>query len=452
MVLRESIYYIHLRQAYLLSPLYANRMSSRTVLYMQVPREYQSEIMLRRMLGDEVKNLWIVDDCSKVHKLVKQRDRVAMKLEEAETKIIKMANKERLKRLKKGSDQEPMQQHDDTNIESRDIAARWVSAKKRPTHRLKLPFGKKVDTIDWCRQELKTLIPKVKAAQDEMQEGEGKSIGAVFVEFYTQLQAQDAFQDLTHHQALHMAPRFIGVNPEEVIWENLRLHWASRVVRNIFTTAIVTFLLIFWAIPVAFVGTLSNIQALTQGDPTANPPKPPLLPWLGFINDIPSEILGVVQGLLPSVLLAALMALLPVFLYWMAKIAGKPTASTVELRVQNSYFVFQVIQVFLVTTISSGAAAAAIKIINDPTKATDLLAEDLPKASNFYISYFILQGLMIAGGAVAQVIDLLIYWTLGWLLDNTPRKKYERFVSLTGLSWGTEFPVYTLLTVICKLC
>ena len=36
MITRESIYYINLRQAYLLSPLYAARLSSRTVLYTSV--------------------------------------------------------------------------------------------------------------------------------------------------------------------------------------------------------------------------------------------------------------------------------------------------------------------------------------------------------------------------------------------------------------------------------
>lgn len=36
MITRESIYYINIRQAYLLSPLYAERLSSRTVLYCSV--------------------------------------------------------------------------------------------------------------------------------------------------------------------------------------------------------------------------------------------------------------------------------------------------------------------------------------------------------------------------------------------------------------------------------
>ena len=440
--MRESIYFINLRQAYLLSPLYANRMSSRTVLFTSVPKDYLDEGKLRRMLGKQVKNLWIANECEEIEKTVEERDKVAMKLEAAETKLVKTAVKARAKAMKKkGSHGSGTGEFaHDLDGESGSVAARWVQPKQRPTHRLKFLIGKKVDTINWCRSELERLVPKVNAMQDKYRRGEGTFIGSVFVEYYTQSEAQAAYQSIAHHQPLHMSPRFIGINPEEVIWKNLKIGWASRVIRNIATSAFVGALIIFWAIPVAFVGILSNISALSgNGSP---------IHFLGFIQKIPSVILGVVQGLLPSILLAVLMALLPIVLRWMARLAGKPTLSTVELRVQNSYFLFQVIQVFLVTTLTSGAASAGVKIFQNPSQATTLLAQSLPTASNFYISYFILQGLSISASALAQVVGVILFRLLGKVLDSTPRKMYKRFITLGGLGWGTVFPVYTLLTVI----
>ena len=62
------------------------------------------------------------------------------------------------------------------------------------------------------------------------------------------------------------------------------------------------------------------------------------------------------SGLLPVVLLAVLMALLPIILRAMAKLGGDPTKSAVELTVQNTYFAFQVVQVFLVATLGKHAA------------------------------------------------------------------------------------------------
>lgn len=442
MVARESIFYINLRQAYLLSPLYASRMSSRTVLFTSVPAEFQDEAKIRRMYGNKIKNLWIASDCSLVEDAVQERDKVAFKLEAAETKLVKLSNAARLKAAKKGASND--QEHlggvaGNGNGESGSAAARWIKPSQRPTHRLKPIIGKKVDTINWCRSELERLIPEINALQAKHRAGEGQFIPSVFIEFYTQAEAQSAYQSLAHHQPLHMSPRYIGINPEEVIWKNLQLKWASRIVRNIITTAFVVALVIFWAIPVAFVGAVSNISALIQ-----------IAPWLAWIDKIPSFLLGVIQGLLPAILLGVLMALLPIILRLMAKWGGCPTLSAVELRVQNSYFFFQVIQVFLITTVTSSAASAGGQIAKDPSSVTSLLAQDLPKASNFYISYFIVQGLSLSSGMVLQLVGVILFLVLGKILDTTPRKIYKRWATLSDPGWGTVVPVYTNLVVIGK--
>ena len=132
----------------------------------------------------------------------------------------------------------------------------------------------------------------------------------------------------------------------------------------------------------------------------------------------------------------------------MAKLGGVPTAAAVELRTQNFYFAFQVVQVFLVTTIASAASSAVSSIIQEPQKAADLLAKNIPRASNFYIAYFILQGLTFSSGALLQISGLIVSKILGKLFDNTPRKMYNRWSNLAGMGWGTVLPVLTNLCVI----
>ncbi|KAI9796523.1 MAG: hypothetical protein M1825_000611, partial [Sarcosagium campestre] len=444
MVTREHMFYINLRQAYLLSPLYSTRMSSRTVLFQSVPEQYLHEHKLRQMFGSAVKNLWIASDCKELEDLVKERDKVSMKLEGAEVKLIKLANAARLKSSKgKGaSDPESASSaptvDDQADGESGSVASKWVPEKNRPTHKLKFLIGKKVDTINWSRSELSTLIPKVEALQAKHRAGEAKHVGSVFIEFFTQAAAQDAVQSIAHHQPLHMAPRFVGISPEEVIWKNMRITWWERLIRVLLTTTFVVALVIFWAIPVAAVGAISNINKLTDK-----------VPFLKFITKIPPAILGVVTGLLPAVLLAVLMALLPIILRLAAKLGGAPSLSRVELVVQNSYFAFQVVQVFLVTTIAGSAASTVTKIIADPGSTPNLLATNLPSASNVYIAYFIVQGLTISSGALLQIVGLILSKVLGRLLDSTPRKIYKRWSTLSGLGWGTVFPLFTNMAVIC---
>jgi hypothetical protein len=308
LVTRESIYYINLRQAYAFSPAYAARMSSRTVMFTSVPKDYLEEKKLRRMFGVEhVKNVWVATDVSDLEEKVKDRDAAAMKLEGAETALIKKANAARLKALKKNGD--ASEEHldlptgDADAAESGSVASRWVQSKDRPTHRLKPLIGKKVDTIDWARSEIERLTPEIEELQAKHRAGDAKKVSAVFVEFFNQNSAQAAYQSVAHNMPLHMSPRYIGVDPTQIIWSNLRIVWWERIVRNFATIAFICALIIFWAIPVAFVGAISNIDGLIAK-----------FPWLSFINSVPKFIRGVITGLLPSVLMAVLMALLPIII------------------------------------------------------------------------------------------------------------------------------------------
>lgn len=88
-------------------------------------------------------------------------------------------------------------------------------------------------------------------------------------------------------------------------------------------------------------------------------------------------------------------------------------------------------------TLGSAASSVAAEIANNPAAATSVLAQQLPKASNFYLSYFILQGLGVVAGTLVGLTGLILFKVLGKLLDKTPRKMYERWVRLSSLGWGT---------------
>jgi hypothetical protein len=304
MITRESIFYINLRQAYLMSPAYSTKLSARTVLFTAVPDEYLNEAKLRAALGEHVVRVWFPTNTKELDELVEEREKTAFKLEGAETKLIKLANAARLKSIKKGAEH-----HEEENVGVEhdsapgSAAARWLTPKDRPTHKLKFLVGKKVDTISWSREELERLAPKIQEEQDRHRSGDAAKVRAVFVEFDSLREAQAAYQSLTHHQVLTMAPRYTGVHPLDVIWSNLKIRGWERFVRLAATIAFVVALIIFWSIPVAFVGAISNINYLIEK-----------LPWLSFINNLPAKLLGLITGLLPVVLLSLLMSLLPPFL------------------------------------------------------------------------------------------------------------------------------------------
>lgn len=199
MITRENIYFINLRQAYFFSPLYANRISSKTVLFTSVPEDYLDEARIRKMYGeDKVKNVWLVPDVDDLAKKVQERDKTAFRLEGAETKLIKVANAARVKSLKNGTNDEESHATPangaDVDGESGSVAAKWIKPSQRPTHRTKPLIGKKVDTINWSRGEIGRLNPEIEAMQAKLRAGDAKLMNSVFVEFYTQNEAQAAYQ------------------------------------------------------------------------------------------------------------------------------------------------------------------------------------------------------------------------------------------------------------------
>lgn len=106
---------------------------------------------------------------------------------------------------------------------------------------------------------------------------------------------------------------------------------------------------------------------------------------------------------------------------------------------------------FLVVTIASSASALIKQIKDDPGSVTTILATKIPTASNFYISYFIVQGLTIASGVLSQVVGFVIFNLLYKYLAGTPRKMYQKWSSLSAISWGSTLPVFTNIALIGKL-
>ena len=129
-----------------------------------------------------------------------------------------------------------------------------------------------------------------------------------------------------------MADKYTEVAPEDVIWSNLGLNPYEMRIRKVISYALTAALIILWAIPVAFVGIVSNVYGLCVQ-----------YHWLAWLCKLPSVVVGLLQGILPAVLLAVLMMLLPIILRLLANFEGIPRRTGLELSLMTRYFIFQVI-------------------------------------------------------------------------------------------------------------
>lgn len=396
MIVRECIYYVNLRQAYLSSPYYSQRISSRTILLTCVPKQYLDEHRLRKLYGDSVKRVCIPRTTKALANLVKEREQTALRLEKAEVALIQKANKAKQKQLKKaakkaakepGSESRPQPpppatatgsvasqqdlvfvssasgdsdtitrggcpvielpadldldfelsekpgsdadadeavKHGEAGETVKDddaeythpygldpdlpdvrgsVAAQWIPVQARPYHRPLGNFGRRVDTIRWTRTRLRELNVQIFKMRRQVRRGDGNTLPAAFIEFDTQENAQAAQQVLAHHRPLQMSSRILGIRPDEILWKTLRMPWWERIARRFFVLSLVTAAVIFWSIPSAAIGLVSNIDFLAE--------KIVVLFW---IKKLPTVILNFLQGFVPAIALSLWMAAIPFML------------------------------------------------------------------------------------------------------------------------------------------
>ena len=323
-------------------------------------------------------------------------------------------------------------------------AAAWekyLRKKDRPTHRLPifswtpgwlpgLPLlNKKVDTIYWCREELARLNLEIE--EDQKHPERFPLMNSAFIQFNHQLAAHMASQAVTHHVPRHMAPRTVEISPNDVLWENMSISWWEAWLRLGVVIVFVAAMVILWAFPVAWTASLAQISSLANK-----------YSWLHWLNAIPQKVLQAVAGVLPALFLTILLALVPPVLNYLAFLSGAQTGKQKQKYVQNFYFAFLFVQVFLVVSISGGALAA-LSSAKNITAIPDTLATQLPKAANYFFSYMILQALSTSSGTLLQLTTLIFWFVLPKIFDSTARQKWKRNTDLPGVSWGTYFPVYT---------
>ena len=244
-IARESFFTVNLRQAYRRSTWGASRLSQKTILFTSVPKDLTQDALFSMFPG--VVHAWVVSNTKELTKLVEDRDDTALKLEAAEVQLCRDANNNRMK-IAKGK-----KAYQAGDVED---GTRYLDPKKRPTHRLKFLIGKKVDTIEYGRQHLAELNPKIIAEQERHWKGDADLVGAVFLEFATQKAAQDAWQimqDRKKKPHKSLKARQLGVLPEEVVWNNLRIGVPEHLVRWLIATAFISVMIIFWAIPGMFL-------------------------------------------------------------------------------------------------------------------------------------------------------------------------------------------------------
>lgn len=439
---KEYDHFIGLRQAWLTSSQHLTLARSRTVAITGLPKEYNSigsitELAqtITQLPGNQVPRISMADDrtvtngsdenvssapqvwltrkVKPVEKIWEEREDECGRLEGGVGKLLKLAAKNQ----RKGKTPEAKGQYD-AERDNAFPAHRYVLPKKVPTWKQgplglwgnKMDLNSSPEYIAKRNDELRDL----RANADELEVG-----NTAFLRFASQHEAHN-FARLAGSlsKKMKLTTCSVEVIPEDVEWTNTSMNAYQRKVRTIVSWAITIGIIITWAFPVAFVGSVSNIDQLCE-----------TVSWLSWICRLPAPALGIIRGVLPPALLAALFMVLPMVLRMLIKLQGEVLKSEIELGLFTRYWLFQVIHGFLIITAAAGLVGALQDIGNTVSTLPTLLAEKLPGASIFFLTFILTATFAGAAKAYSQLVPFVMYSLRGFLGGNTPRKWYMSQVS-----------------------
>jgi hypothetical protein len=345
-----------------------------------------------------------------------------------------------------------LQYDNDENTEA--CWRKYIEADKRPTMKVadKLtwmpkfmnPKAKKVDTIYHCRRELAKLNKVIEEAQQPDWEEHFPKMKSAFVQFNNQAAAHMACQSTAYHIPKFMTPRIVEISPNDIIWANMSIPWWSKYLRTGLIVTVVAVAVVLWAIPVAFLSSLSQLDALRN-----------TISWLHWLQSWPAVAISIIQGILPVILISVLIVLLGILLRALVKYQGVPTKMEVELLVQKYFFAFAFVQYFLVISISS-AVSLLVSYIRDLVQkgsfeissVPQILAQNVPIASNYFLSNILLQSLSQSAAGILQLFPRLFVYAIANGTNKLARAKFNARTNLRTMDWGTTYPLYTTFACI----
>ena len=252
---------------------------------------------------------------------------------------------------------------------------------------------------------------------------------------------QVVHMQLAGHMAISEAPE-----PTDVTWSNMYTTRTGQLYRRFFVEVIVLFLIVIWVAPVTLISFVVSEDSLRSHFPFIDS-------WCNH-----SVLFQSLIELLQPGALVGIMNLLPPILTGLAIMEGCISFSKNQFRSFDRYFTFQVINVFLVTTIAGSVIDCLKEIYEDPKSAFSLLGDSLPRMGAFFTNYLIMKaftGLGIEIIRLPAMFSAILKFLFTSNLTPRDRKFPYLFGSVRSMSNPGWFPfakIYaqdTLLVVVC---
>lgn len=183
--------------------------------------------------------------------------------------------------------------------------------------------------------------------------------------------------------------------PRDVLWSNVYVSKGARKTRTLIADLVCLFIISFYIIPVTIISLLVSENALVSYSPR--------IAQLDKASALFSSAIALVQPLC----LVGVQQLLPPIFIFIGKSEGILSFSEVQMKAFSRYFMFQVLNIFLVTSIAGSIFDTLAIIIDNPESALLMLGNSLPRMSSFFITLTTMKTFLGLGFELVRAASML---------------------------------------------
>ncbi|KAL8469074.1 hypothetical protein ACS0TY_032060 [Phlomoides rotata] len=275
-------------------------------------------------------------------------------------------------------------------------------------------WGEKVDAINYQTGEIERLSKEIDEERERVRTDPKCIMPAAFVSFKSRWGAAVCAQTQQSRNPTSWLTEWAS-EPRDVYWDNLAIPYVSLTVRRLIIAVAFFFLTFFFMIPVTAVQSIANIEGLERRAP--------------FLRPITRQTVmkSIIQGVLPGIALKIFLLVLPTVLMIMSKFEGFLSISSLERRAAMRCYLFNFINVFLVSVI----AGSAMQQLDSFLKKDSLngLAEKIgiaiPLKATFFITYIMVDGWASVAGEILRLLPLILFHVKNSFMVKTEKDREE---------------------------
>ncbi|XP_041990183.1 calcium permeable stress-gated cation channel 1-like [Salvia splendens] len=273
--------------------------------------------------------------------------------------------------------------------------------------------GDKVDGIDYQTAEIERLTQEIEAERERVKTDLKCIMPAAFVSFKTRWGAAVCAQTQQSRNPTLWLTEW-AAEPRDIFWANLAIPYVSITIRKLIAAVAFFFLTFFFMIPVSAVQSLANIESIEKRLPFLEPTVEQK-----FIKSF-------IQGVLPGLALKIFLIVLPTILMMMSKFEGFLSISALERRAAFRYYLFNFVNVFLVSIIAGSALSQLDSFLRQSPKEIPVtLGVAIPMKATFFITYVMVDGWAGIAGEILRLKPLIFFHLKNFFLVKTEKDRDE---------------------------